>query len=187
ATSSQDRHHGVRDEPHSEKGLLQAGHQQDCLGATQDLPGARARRQRGLWSGVVIGLLDVFTPASSLRSFHDFYLVMPFMQTDLQKIMGMEFSEDKVQYLVYQMLKGLKYIHSAGIVHRDLKPGNLAVNEDCELKVGHSRPTKDGEVDRIVGGRLCPSEPLSSDSLLSLCPLSHRSWTLGWPATQTLR
>ncbi|EDL22590.1 mitogen activated protein kinase 13, isoform CRA_c, partial [Mus musculus] len=184
---------------HSEKGLLQAGHQQDCLGATQDLPGARARRQRGLWSGVVrpgdprnqrshgpplgslpdsaidkrtgekvaikklsrpfqseifakrayrellllkhmhhenvIGLLDVFTPASSLRSFHDFYLVMPFMQTDLQKIMGMEFSEDKVQYLVYQMLKGLKYIHSAGIVHRDLKPGNLAVNEDCELKI----------------------------------------------------
>lgn len=36
------------------------------------------------------------------------YLVMPFMQTDLQKLMGMEFSEDKVQYLVYQMLKGLK-------------------------------------------------------------------------------
>uniref|UniRef100_A0A8C6YXL7 mitogen-activated protein kinase n=1 Tax=Nothoprocta perdicaria TaxID=30464 RepID=A0A8C6YXL7_NOTPE len=46
------------------------------------------------------------------------YLVMPYMRTDLQKIMGHEFSDEKIQYLVYQMLKGLKYIHSAGIIHR---------------------------------------------------------------------
>ncbi|XP_069489532.1 mitogen-activated protein kinase 13 isoform X1 [Ambystoma mexicanum] len=83
----------------------------------------------------VIGLLDVFTSATSLQGFQDFYLVMPYMQIDLQKIMGHHLSEDKVQFLVYQMLSGLKYIHSAGIIHRDLKPGNLAVNEDCELKI----------------------------------------------------
>ncbi|XP_058033169.1 mitogen-activated protein kinase 13 [Ahaetulla prasina] len=83
----------------------------------------------------VIGLLDVFTSATSFDGFQDFYLVMPYMQTDLQKIMGHQFSEEKIQYLIYQVLKGLKYIHSAGIIHRDLKPGNLAVNEDCELKI----------------------------------------------------
>ncbi|KFV08775.1 Mitogen-activated protein kinase 13, partial [Pterocles gutturalis] len=83
----------------------------------------------------VIGLLDVFTSAPSYQGFQDFYLVMPYMRTDLQKIMGHEFSDEKIQYLVYQMLKGLKYIHSAGIIHRDLKPGNLAVNEDCQLKI----------------------------------------------------
>uniref|UniRef100_A0ABM5GGA4 mitogen-activated protein kinase n=1 Tax=Pogona vitticeps TaxID=103695 RepID=A0ABM5GGA4_9SAUR len=73
----------------------------------------------------VIGLLDVFTPDVSLDKFNDFYLVMPFMGTDLSKIMKHEkLTEDRIQFLVYQILKGLK----------DLKPGNLAVNEDCELK-----------------------------------------------------
>nr|XP_026269316.1 mitogen-activated protein kinase 12 isoform X4 [Urocitellus parryii] len=84
----------------------------------------------------VIGLLDVFTPDETLDDFTDFYLVMPFMGTDLGKLMKHEtLSEDRVQFLVYQMLKGLRYIHAAGVIHRDLKPGNLAVNEDCELKI----------------------------------------------------
>uniref|UniRef100_A0A3B5L6F1 mitogen-activated protein kinase n=1 Tax=Xiphophorus couchianus TaxID=32473 RepID=A0A3B5L6F1_9TELE len=82
----------------------------------------------------VIGLQNVFTPACSLDDFQDFYLVMPYMYTDLSKVRG-QLSEDKVQFLVYQMLCGLRYIHKAGIIHRDLKPGNLAVNQDCELKI----------------------------------------------------
>lgn len=37
------------------------------------------------------------------------YLVMPFMGTDLGKLMKHEkLSEDRIQFLVYQMLKGLK-------------------------------------------------------------------------------
>ncbi|XP_006631147.1 mitogen-activated protein kinase 14A [Lepisosteus oculatus] len=84
----------------------------------------------------VISLVSVFTPDPSLEKFQTFYMVMPFVAQDLSHIMKKGRLTDKiVTYLVYQLLRGLKYIHSAGIVHRDLKPSNLAVNENCELKI----------------------------------------------------
>ncbi|CAJ1055262.1 STKc_p38 domain-containing protein [Xyrichtys novacula] len=84
----------------------------------------------------VISLLNVFTPDSTLEKFQTFYMVMPFVAQDLGHIMKRRRLSDRIiTYLFYQLLRGLKYIHSAGIIHRDLKPGNLAVNENCELKI----------------------------------------------------
>ena len=39
------------------------------------------------------------------------------------------------QYFIYQILRGLKYIHSANVLHRDLKPSNILLNGNCDLKV----------------------------------------------------
>ena len=37
--------------------------------------------------------------------------------------------------VVYNLLCGLNYIHSANILHRDLKPANILINEDCTVKL----------------------------------------------------
>ena len=37
--------------------------------------------------------------------------------------------------LAHQVLRGLKYVHTASVLHRDLKPSNLLLNASCDLKL----------------------------------------------------
>uniref|UniRef100_A0A452RES7 mitogen-activated protein kinase n=1 Tax=Ursus americanus TaxID=9643 RepID=A0A452RES7_URSAM len=57
----------------------------------------------------VIGLLDVFTPATSIEDFSEVYLVTTLMGADLNNIVKCQaLSDEHVQFLVYQLLRGLK-------------------------------------------------------------------------------
>ncbi|KAJ8272405.1 hypothetical protein COCON_G00112640 [Conger conger] len=60
------------------------------------------------------------------------------METDLCKLLERgPLSEGHARLFMYQLLRGLKYIHSANVLHRDLKPANLFLNtEDLVLKIG---------------------------------------------------
>jgi tRNA A-37 threonylcarbamoyl transferase component Bud32 len=86
----------------------------------------------------IVGILDMMPPAvKHVEDFNDVYIVTDLMETDLHRIIysKQKLSMDHVQYFVYQVLRGLKYIHSCNVLHRDLKPSNLLVNSNCDLKI----------------------------------------------------
>ncbi len=92
----------------------------------------------------IMEVVDLMKP-ESYDKFEDVYIVSELMNTDLHQIIASSqpLSEDHVQYFVYQILRGLKYIHSAHVLHRDLKPSNLLLNANCDLKIcdfGLARP-----------------------------------------------
>jgi len=92
--------------------------------------------------------LMVTNAETGLAGFNDIYIVSELMETDLHRVIysRQALSDDHIQYFVYQILRALKYIHSAGVVHRDLKPSNLLLNSTCDLKVcdfGLARGLKD--------------------------------------------
>jgi len=85
--------------------------------------------------------LDSLTKFSLTRAYLSVttnrYIVQCLMETDLYKLLKTQkLSNDHICYFLYQILRGLKYIHSANVLHRDLKPSNLLLNTTCDLKVG---------------------------------------------------
>ncbi|OZC08398.1 hypothetical protein X798_04598 [Onchocerca flexuosa] len=83
----------------------------------------------------IIGLLNAFTPQKTLDDFSDLYIVMELMDANLCQVIQMDLDHERMSYLLYQMLCGIRHLHAAGIIHRDLKPSNIVVKSDCSLKI----------------------------------------------------
>ena len=84
----------------------------------------------------VVKIVDLIIPNSALP-FDEIYLVLELCDTDFKKLFKSEvfLSELHVKTLLYNMVVGVKYLHSAGIYHRDLKPANCLANQDCSVKI----------------------------------------------------
>lgn len=83
----------------------------------------------------IIKLLNVLKADND----RDIYLVFEYMETDLHAVIRASILEDiHKQYTMYQLLKALKYMHTANVLHRDMKPSNLLLNSECLVKVCHS-------------------------------------------------
>ena len=75
----------------------------------------------------VVHLLDHFENGEYI------FIVMEYIKggslTDYMKSKKFNFTERRAAELIYQLAKGLKYLHKYGIIHRDLKPDNIMLTE----------------------------------------------------------
>ncbi|GME79608.1 unnamed protein product [Ambrosiozyma monospora] len=71
------------------------------------------------------------------KPYDGLYCFQELADYDLGRVIhsSIQFSEFHIQSFFYQILCGLKYIHSADVIHRDLKPGNILVTSQGVLKI----------------------------------------------------
>jgi serine/threonine protein kinase len=119
---------------------------------------------------------------------------MHLFECDMERIISsaQTLTEQHAQYFTYQILRGLKFVHSAKVLHRDLKPSNLLVNSNCDLAIcdfGLSRGISESGDTKLTEARArahararapcapcacCP--PLFTRPSLPPPPLSRSTW-----------
>jgi mitogen-activated protein kinase 1/3 len=102
-----------------------------------------------------VRIIDFVLPDTP-QTFRDVYMIMEICDSDLKKLIKQDVTllPIHVNTVLYSLLSGLNYVHSAGIYHRDLKPANCFVNQDCTVKIG------DFGLSRAIGGeRQEPDKP----------------------------
>lgn len=114
-------------------------------------------------------MVDLLKPEAR-TGYTDIYIITELMETDLHRVIysKQDLSEDHIQYFIYQILRGLLFMHSANVIHRDIKPSNLLLvlsqtyseqslrSQDMRPGLGPGLRRGGGGEDRVCGHQVVP-------------------------------
>jgi len=80
----------------------------------------------------IVRLLNVLKAEND----RDIYLIFEYLEINLHAVIHANILEEvHKRYVLYQILRALKYMHSGELLHRDMKPSNVLLNSDCHVKL----------------------------------------------------
>eukprot|EP01084_Bolivina_argentea_P021920 40733_1 len=84
----------------------------------------------------IVELFDILPP-KNFETFTQIILTFEFVDTDLSQLIrsNQYLSLLQIQYILYQILLGLKCMHSLNFTHHNLQPSNILVDQYCTVKI----------------------------------------------------
>lgn len=80
----------------------------------------------------IVRIVDVLKAENNV----DIYIVTDFMESDLHAVIKAGILEEvHKQYIIFQLVSTLRYMHSGDLIHRDIKPSNILLNSDSSMKL----------------------------------------------------
>lgn len=84
----------------------------------------------------IVRLLDVRAPKGLIPD--TIYLILELAELDLKAVIrspSVNLQIWQIKSMMYDILKGLKYIHTAAVLHRDIKPGNILLIDNSRMLI----------------------------------------------------
>lgn len=106
----------------------------------------------------IVSLKEIKFPEE--ENYDSAYLIFEYFPCNLERMISSNYDYLKdnpkiIPWIIYQIIKGLFYIHSCGIIHRNLKPSNILIDDKCQVKIcGFGNAIYKDEYENTLRGEL---------------------------------